>query len=35
MLFPGMGVQFTAIDDQARHELTQLVEALTRSRKAA
>ncbi len=35
MLFPGMGVQFTAIDDQAFHELTQLVEALTRSRKAA
>ncbi len=35
MLFLGMGVQFIAIDDQARHELTQIVEALTRSRKAA
>ncbi len=35
VLFPGMGVKFTAIDDQARHELVQLVEALTRSRKAA
>jgi|CXWL01.1.fsa_nt_gi uncharacterized protein (TIGR02266 family) len=35
VLFPGMGVQFTVIDDQARRELAQLVEALTRSRKAA
>lgn len=35
VLFPGMGVQFTMIDEQARTELAQLVAALTRSRKAA
>jgi len=32
LLFPGMGVQFTDIDDKARKELVELVEALNRSR---
>ncbi|MBA5866601.1 MAG: hypothetical protein GDA67_07900 [Nitrospira sp. CR1.3] len=32
LLFPGMGVQFTDIDDQARKELVELVSALNRSR---
>jgi uncharacterized protein (TIGR02266 family) len=32
LLFPGMGVQFTDIDDQARKELVELVAALNRSR---
>jgi uncharacterized protein (TIGR02266 family) len=34
MLFPGMGVQFTSIDEKARKELVELVEALNRSRTA-
>jgi len=32
LLFPGMGVQFTDIEDQARKELVELVAALNRSR---
>jgi len=32
LLFPGMGVQFTNIDEKARKELIELVEALNRSR---
>jgi uncharacterized protein (TIGR02266 family) len=32
LLFPGMGVQFTDIDDKARHDLVELVSALNRSR---
>lgn len=32
LLFPGMGVQFTNIDDKSRKELVDLVAALTRSR---
>jgi type IV pilus assembly protein PilZ len=32
LLFPGMGVQFTDIDDQARKELVDLITALNRSR---
>jgi uncharacterized protein (TIGR02266 family) len=32
LLFPGMGVQFTEIDDKSRHELVELVLALNRSR---
>jgi type IV pilus assembly protein PilZ len=32
LLFPGMGVQFTHIDDKAREELVELVDALNRSR---
>jgi uncharacterized protein (TIGR02266 family) len=32
LLFPGMGVQFTSIDEKARKELVELVEALNRSR---
>ena len=32
LLFPGMGVQFTDIDDKARKELVELVTALNRSR---
>lgn len=32
LLFPGMGVQFTDIDEKTRKELIQLVEALNRSR---
>ncbi|MEP6935622.1 MAG: PilZ domain-containing protein [Nitrospirota bacterium] len=32
LLFPGMGVQFTNIDEQSRNELLHLVEALNRSR---
>ncbi len=32
LLFPGMGVQFTDIDDKSRKELVDLVAALTRSR---
>ncbi len=32
LLFPGMGVQFTNIDEKARKELVELVEALNRSR---
>lgn len=35
LLFPGMGVQFTTIDDRARKELITLVEALNRSRVTA
>jgi uncharacterized protein (TIGR02266 family) len=34
LLFPGMGVQFTNIDEKARKELLELVEALNRSRVA-
>ena len=34
LLFPGMGVQFTNIDEKARKELVELVDALTRSRLA-
>ncbi|RPH80924.1 MAG: hypothetical protein EHM80_03950 [Nitrospiraceae bacterium] len=32
LLFPGMGVQFTHIDEKARKELLDLIEALNRSR---
>ena len=32
LLFPGMGVQFTYIDEKAREELVDLVDALNRSR---
>ena len=32
LLFPGMGVQFTNIDEKSRNELRHLVEALNRSR---
>jgi uncharacterized protein (TIGR02266 family) len=32
LLFPGMGVQFTEIDDQSRKEVVDLVSALNRSR---
>jgi uncharacterized protein (TIGR02266 family) len=32
LLFPGMGVQFTDIDDQSRKEVVDLVTALNRSR---
>jgi len=32
LLFPGMGVQFTHIDEKAREELVELVDALNRSR---
>jgi len=32
LFFPGMGVQFTNIDEKARNELVRLVEALNRSR---
>jgi uncharacterized protein (TIGR02266 family) len=32
LLFPGMGVQFTEIDEQARRILIELVEALNRNR---
>jgi len=34
LLFPGMGVQFTNIDEQARKELVELVDALNRARVA-
>ena len=34
LLFPGMGVQFTNIDEKARKELVELVDALNRSRLA-
>ncbi|OGW51129.1 MAG: hypothetical protein A2V62_02160 [Nitrospirae bacterium RBG_19FT_COMBO_58_9] len=34
LLFPGMGVQFTNIDEQARKDLLDLVEALNRARSA-
>jgi type IV pilus assembly protein PilZ len=34
LLFPGMGVQFIAIDEKARKELVDLVDALNRSRLA-
>ena len=34
LLFPGMGVQFTDIDEKARKELVELVDALNRSRQA-
>ena len=34
LLFPGMGVQFTNIDEKARKELIELVDALNRSRVA-
>ncbi|HEU4684459.1 MAG TPA: PilZ domain-containing protein [Nitrospira sp.] len=34
LLFPGMGVQFTEIDDQARKEVVDLVTALNRCRTA-
>ena len=34
LLFPGMGVQFTNIDEKAREELVELVDALNRSRVA-
>ena len=34
LLFPGMGVQFTNIDEKAREELVELVDALNRSRLA-
>jgi type IV pilus assembly protein PilZ len=32
LLFPGMGVQFTHIDEKARKELLNLIEALNRAR---
>jgi type IV pilus assembly protein PilZ len=32
LFFPGMGVQFTNIDEKARNEVVRLVEALNRSR---
>jgi uncharacterized protein (TIGR02266 family) len=32
LLFPGMGVQFTEIEDKSRHDLVELVSALNRSR---
>ena len=32
LLFPGMGIQFTHIDDKSRHDLVELVSALNRSR---
>jgi len=32
LFFPGMGVQFTNIDEKSRNELLRLVEALNRSR---
>ncbi|HLZ32657.1 MAG TPA: PilZ domain-containing protein [Nitrospira sp.] len=32
LLFPGMGIQFTEIDDKSRKELVDLVAALSRSR---
>ena len=32
LLFPGMGVQFTHIDEKAREELVELVDAINRSR---
>lgn len=32
LLFPGMGVQFTEIDEDARHRLIELTNALNRSR---
>jgi uncharacterized protein (TIGR02266 family) len=35
LLFPGMGVQFTNIDEKARKELVELVDALNRSRVAS
>ena len=35
LLFPGMGVQFTNIDEKARKELIELVDALNRSRMTA
>ena len=35
LLFPGMGVQFTHIDEKARKELVTLVDALNRSRETA
>lgn len=35
LLFPGMGVQFTNIDEKARKELVELVDALNRSRMTA
>ena len=35
ILFPGMGVQFTEIDEKARKELVELVGALNRSRVTA
>lgn len=34
LLFPGMGVQFTDIDEKARKDLLELVEALNRAREA-
>lgn len=34
LLFPGMGVQFTEINDTAQHRLIELVNALNRSRTA-
>jgi uncharacterized protein (TIGR02266 family) len=32
LLFPGMGIQFTDIDEKSRKELVELVDALNRSR---
>ena len=32
LLFPGMGVQFTEIDEKSRHDLVELVAALNRTR---
>ncbi len=32
LLFPGMGIQFTNIDEKARKDLLELVEALSRAR---
>jgi type IV pilus assembly protein PilZ len=32
LLFPGMGVQFTDIEEKSRHDLVELVAALNRSR---
>jgi hypothetical protein len=35
LLFPGMGVQFTEIEDEAQQRLIDLVDALNRSRAVA
>src|SRR6476659_3014033 len=34
LLFPGMGIQFTEIEEKSRHDLVELVSALNRSRVA-
>jgi hypothetical protein len=35
LLFPGMGVQFTEINEDARHRLIDLTNALNRNRTVA